>query len=83
MLDRMLLDDDTWTKLKAMLPKPKGRHGKDDRLFLEAVYWIIRTGAPWRDLPLAYGNWKSVYGRHSRWVKKEYFNEIFGVLKKR
>ncbi len=40
-----------WSRLSKLLPPPKGRYGKDDRLFLEAVCWIIRTGAPWRDLP--------------------------------
>lgn len=77
------IDDAMWDKLNKLLPKPKGRHGKDDRLFLEAVCWIIRTGAPWRDLPLAYGKWKSVYNRYHRWVKQEHFNRIFERLKKR
>ena len=42
-----VLTDTLWEKLKPLLPKPTGRHGKDDRLFLEAVCWIVRTGAPW------------------------------------
>ena len=82
-MERMVFDEDMWRRLNKLLPEPKGRHGKDDRMFLEAVCWIIRTGAPWRDLPLAYGNWKSVYGRYSRWVKKGHFKTIFEVLKKR
>ena len=57
-MSRMVIDDALWAKLKELLPKPKGRHGKDDRLFLEAVCWMLRTGAAWRDLPLDYGNWK-------------------------
>ena len=82
-MSRFVIDDVMWAKLEKLLPAPKGRHGKDDRLFLEAVCWIIRTGAPWRDLPPDYGNWKSVYNRYSRWVKAEHFNRIFEVLKKR
>jgi transposase len=39
----------------------------DHRVFLNAVFWRTRTGAPWRDLPRQYGNWKTVYGRHRRW----------------
>ena len=53
-MSRMVIDDALWAKLKELLPKPKGRHGKDDRLFLEAVCWMLRTGAAWRDLPLDY-----------------------------
>ena len=82
-MNRMVIDDEMWDRLKALLPKPKGRHGKDDRLFLEAVCWIIRTGAPWRDIPRDYGNWKSVYNRYNRWIKNGYLDEILVVLKKR
>ena len=82
-MSRMVIDDEMWTKLEKLLPMPKGRHGKNDRLFLEAVCWIIRTGAPWRDLPREYGHWKSVYNRYSRWVKRGHFDAILKVLKKR
>jgi transposase len=50
---------------------------KDNRLFLEAVLWIARTGAPWRDLPLYFGNWNSVYVRFSRWAKKRVWQRLF------
>jgi len=79
-MSRMVIDDEMWDKLSKLLPKPKGRHGKDDRLFLEAVCWIIRTGAPWRDLPLDCGNWKSVYNRYSRWVKQGWFSLFRRIL---
>ena len=82
-MSRFVIDDVMWDKLEQLLPAPKGRHGKDDRLFLEAVCWVIRTGAPWRDLPPDYGNWKSVYNRYNRWVKREHFNRVFEILKKR
>lgn len=49
---------------------PKDRHGENDRLFIEVVCWIIRTGAPCRDWPPDYGIWQSIYGRYNRWVKK-------------
>ena len=43
-MSRRVLTDTLWEKLKPLLPKPTGRHGKDDWLFLEAVCWIVRTG---------------------------------------
>ena len=44
-----------------------GRNAKPHRRMVEAMLWILRTGAPWRDLPTAYGPWQSVYTRWSRW----------------
>lgn len=80
---RTILNDAMWEKLLPLLPAPKGRHGKDDRMFLEALYWIIRTGAPWRDLPSEFGPWKTVYNRYNRWVKKGHLDQILEALKKR
>ncbi|KTC98144.1 transposase [Legionella erythra] len=59
-MSRMVIDNKMWSRLEKLLPKPKGRHGEDDRLFMEAIGWMLRTGAAWRDLPPDYGNWKSV-----------------------
>lgn len=57
----------------------KGRHGEDNRLFVDAVLWIARAGAPWRDLPPAFGNWNSVFQRFRRWAKKGAWERIFHV----
>ena len=82
---RFVIDDIMWKRLKELLPKQPlgGRPGRDDRLFIEAVCWVIRTGAPWRDLPIEYGPWKTVYNRYSRWVKLGKFTVILEILKKR
>jgi transposase len=61
-------------------PGDPGRSGADNRLFLEAVLWVARTGAPWRDLPPAFGNWNSVFQRFRRWAKKGVFERIFQAL---
>jgi len=82
-MSRMVINDEMWLKLEKHLPKPKGRHGKDDRIFLEGVCWILRTGAPWRDLPLEYGPWKTVYNRYNNWSKKGHIESILDELKKR
>ena len=82
-MTRKVLTDEIWEKLQPLLPKPKGRHGEDDRLFLEAVCWLIRTGAPWRDLPHEFGPWKTVYNRYNRWAKKGHLDKLLEFLKKR
>ena len=79
---RLTIDEIIWKKLNPLLPAAKGRHGKNDRMFIEALYWVIRTGAPWRDLPTEFGPWKTVYNRYSRWVKKGYLDTILEAFKK-
>jgi transposase len=80
---RVVIDDAMWERLQRLLPKPKGRHGGDDRMFLEAVCWVVRTGSPWRDMPPEFGPWKTVYNRYNRWAKLGYLDAVLGVLKKR
>jgi len=68
---RYALRDDQWTRIEALLPGKRedpGRTAADNRLFIDAVLWIGRTGAPWRDLPERYGKWNSVYQRFNRWA---------------
>ena len=73
---RVSITDEIWEKIRPLLPVPKGRHGRNDRQFLGAVSWVLRTGAPWRDLPEEFGPWKTVYNRYSRWVKKRHLDKI-------
>lgn len=77
------LSDDDWKRVKDLLPGQPGHAGdnaKDNRQFLNAVFWIAKTGAPWRDLPERYGNWNSVYKRFNRWSKKGVWEKIFSEL---
>src|SRR5258707_2112220 len=71
-MDRLILSDAQWAKMEPLcLGKPgdPGRSGKNNRLFVEAVLWIARTGSPWRDLPRSFGHWNSTFTRFRDWVK--------------
>jgi transposase len=81
--ERFVIDDTIWEKIAALLPGKKSDRGvtaKDNRLFLEAVLWRVRTGLPWRDLPTDFGNWNNVFKRFRRWVRATVFDRIFAVL---
>ena len=82
-MSRMVIDDEMWARLAPLLPKHKGRPCKDARLFIEGVCWVLRTGAPWRDLLPDYGPWKTVDNRYNNWSKKGYIQAILDELKKR
>jgi transposase len=65
-MDRLVLSDAQWAKMEPLClgkPSDRGRSGKDNRLFVEAVLWIARTGSPWRDLPPSFGHWNSTFTR--------------------
>ena len=64
------IPDSTWELLEPHLPGRRGSWGgvaHDNRLFINAVFWILRTGAPWRDLPPDYGSWSNTHRRFIRW----------------
>jgi len=82
-MQRFVLTNRQWDKMEPhCLGKPTdpGRSGNDNRLFVEAVLWIARTGSPWRDLPAYFGNWNSVFKRYSDWVKADVFKRIFDAV---
>jgi len=82
-LNRDLLSDEQWERIAPLLPGKEGdpgRTGRDNRLFVEAVLWLVRTGAPWRDLPAGFGNWFSVWKRFRRWAEKGVFERLFYEL---
>lgn len=82
---RKVLRNDQWTRIESMLPGKPGDCGvtaKDNRLFVEAVLWIARVGAPWRDLPEAFGPWNSVYQRFARWSNNGVWHRVFAELAK-
>src|SRR3954467_11237193 len=82
-MDRFILTDAQWAKMQSRyLGKPgdPGRSGKNNRLFVEAVLWIVRTGSPWRDLPPSFGNWNSVEGgRLATGVRRRLGRARYGI----
>ena len=82
-LIRVVLRDDQWERLAPLVPGKigdPGRSGTNNRMFLEAVLWRVRVGAPWRDLPEVFGEWNSAFQRFRRWAKKGVFESLFNVL---
>lgn len=77
------LSDRTWKLIEAHLPGQKGSWGgvaKDNRQFINAVFWILRTGAPWRDLPPSYGNWNNTHRRFTRWRDSGIWEKLLNIL---
>ena len=80
---RTVLRNDQWERIARELPGKAGDPGataRDNRMFVEAVLRIARTGAPWRDLPEEFGNWYTVYTRFWRWARKGVWERIFKML---
>jgi transposase len=83
--DTRELTDVQWAKLVPLLPpqRPRtGRPNKDHRLILEAIIWLDRTGAPWRDLPREYGSWKTVASRFYRWRRQGVFDRLLAEVQR-
>jgi transposase len=79
-LIRTVLTDAQWERIAPLLSGKKGdpgRSGDDNRRSLEGILWIVRTGAPWRDLPDVFGNWFTVWKRFRRWALKGVFEKVF------
>ena len=82
-MTRTILRDGEWEPITDLLPGKSSDCGvkvSDNRLFLEAVPWIARTGSPWRDLPEHYGHWHRVYVRYNRWSHKGHWTRIFNAI---
>jgi transposase len=80
MIKRYELTEAQWCRIADMLPgKPgdPGRTGSDNRLFVNGVLWVLRSGADWQYLPDRYGKWKTVHKRFTRWAKAGIWEKIF------
>jgi transposase len=74
--------DAEWCILNPLLPD-RGERGPavaNKRLTVNGILWVLRTGAPWRDMPKRYGNWNSVFVRFTRWSKLGVWDAVFETL---
>ncbi len=76
--------DAEWTRLEPLLPRRSrtGRPPKDHRPIIDALLWLARTGAPWRDLPERFGPWRSVATRFYRWTRSGLWERILAELRR-
>lgn len=82
-MGRRVLRDEQWERIAPLLPGKSSDCGvtaKDNRLFIEGVLWIARTGSPRRDLPREYGHWHRVYVRYNRWSHKGIWQQVFKAV---
>lgn len=80
---RRELRSDQWERIKDLLPGKAGdagRTAKDNRLFIDGVLWVARTGGHWRELPPEFGPWNSVFVRYNRWAQKGVWERLFNAL---
>ena len=82
-IKRYELSDVQWERIAPMLPGKAGdpgRTGGDNRLFVNGVLWVLRSGAHWHDVPERYGKWKTAHKRFSRWARAGVWEKVFASL---
>lgn len=78
---RYELTDDGWERIRPLLPvQRRGGKWAEHRTVLNGMFWVLNSGAPWRDMPERYGEWETVYGRYRRWTREGLFDRILGAL---
>lgn len=76
------LSDAQWKLIGPLLPtQQRGGKWNDHRRTFDGILWVLRTGAPWRDLPERYGKWGSVYHRFNRWKRDGTFDRALKALR--
>jgi len=77
------LTDEQWAVVEAMVPNERARTGRparDRRVILNGIFWILHTGAPWRDLPERFGPWQTVYHHFAKWRRDGVFAVMLEAL---
>lgn len=78
------LTDEQWARIAAVLPPQKpatGRPANDHRRILAGLFWMIRTGASWRDVPEEFGPWQTINSRYQRWRQAGIWQQILDALR--
>jgi transposase len=80
------ISDEKWAKIKPLIPKPppkkdgRGRPRRDSREVFNGILWVLRTGAPWADLPARYPPYQTCHRRFQEWVRCKAFENILRAL---
>jgi transposase len=77
------IPQEQWEQIEGILPGRRGGHGgvaRDNRNFINAVWYVAKTGVPWRELPERFGKWDTVYHRFNEWCKKGVWQRVFAVV---
>ena len=77
---RFDLSDEDWTLLEPLLPRRRKSARVDDRKIMNAIFYVLRTGMPWRDLPARYGPYTTAYNRFNRWSRRGIWKRVFDQL---
>jgi transposase len=83
-IPRHQLTDDQWNLIADLFPTRNcktGRRSRDRRTILNAIFWVLRTGAPWRDLPIEFGPWSTVWDFFNKWNNSGIFDEVLRRLR--
>lgn len=75
---RHAISDKVWASIEPLIPRGGGSN--DNRLFVDAVVYVAKTGIPWRDLPPHFGNWNSIFARFNRWSRKGLWQRILTAV---
>jgi transposase len=79
-LIRGLMTDDEWAYFEPFLIRRAGRPPRNHRRVMDATFWLMRTGAPWRDLPEEFGNWNSIFRQFRRWADSGIWDVMLEAL---
>jgi len=80
---RYELTEGQWRRINGLLPRDHGEPGRPrqpNQVMVNAILWVLRSGAPWRDLPPHYPKWKSVHTRFLRWSKRGVWKQVLDAL---
>ena len=78
---RYEITDAAWDRIEPLLPcQTRGGRWNDHRITLNGMFWVLNSGAPWRDMPERYGRWQSVYDRYRRWTRNGLIDRILHRL---